>query len=205
MTERERMLAGKLYYGLDEELVVGRREGRALTDRINATSEAQIEERMALFRELFGSVGETFWIEPPFRVDYGKNITVGNNFYANFDCIILDVAPVTIGDNVFFAPRVSLFTAKHPIDAGVRNSGLELASPIRIGSNVWIGGHTIINPGVTIGDNVVIGSGSVVTRDIPSNCVAAGVPCRVLRPITAEDKAYWEAEAAQYYAEMGQH
>jgi len=203
MTERERMLAGALYDAGEETLVAARQNARRLTRLINQTTEEELDRREALFRELFGSIGEDFFIEPTFRVDYGCNIRIGNAFYANFDCIILDVAPVTIGDNVFFAPRVSLYTAKHPIDAAVRNSGLELASPIRIGSNVWVGGNTVINPGVTIGDNVVIGAGSVVTRDIPSNCVAVGVPCRVLRPITDADKAYWEAEAAKYRAEMG--
>ena len=117
------------------------------------------------------------------------------------DCIILDVCDVTIGDDVFLAPRVSIFTAAHPIDAGVRNRLLEYGRPVTIGSSVWIGGNTVVNPGVTIGDNVVIGSGSVVTKDIPSGVVAAGNPCRVLRKITAEDTLCWEARAAEYDAE----
>ena len=137
-------------------------------------------------------------IEPPFRCDYGSNILIGDNFYANFDCIILDVCPVTIGDNVLFGPRVCLFTASHPVDPSGRSSGLEFGKPISIGNDVWIGGGALINPGVTIGNASIIGAGAVVTRDIPDHVIAAGNPCRVVRPVTGEDRAQWEAMAAQY-------
>ena len=130
------------------------------------------------------------------------NISVGENFYANYGCVIIDVCKVKIGDNVMLGPNVGIYTAGHPIDAEVRNSGLEFGKPITIGDNVWIGGSSVVNPGVSIGDCVVIGSGSVVTKDIPDNVIAVGNPCRVLRPITEEDKKYWNAERDRYYAEI---
>ena len=199
MTEKERMLAGKLYRAGGPELQADNARKLALLRKINGTDEpAQVR---ALFRELLGSVGEDFWIQPTFYCDYGSHIYIGEHFYANYGCVMLDVCDIRIGDNVFLAPYVSVFTAAHPIDAGVRNSGLEYGKPVTIGSSVWIGGNTVINPGGTVGDNVVIGSGSVVTRDIPPGVVAAGNPCRVLRPITEEDKAYWETQAAAYWDE----
>jgi len=201
MTEKERMLSGKLYRCDDQLRAEDMRKWR-LVQRLNQTTD--VEEVRGIFRELLGSIGADFWIQPPFYCDYGSNIHIGDHFYANYDCVILDPAPVTIGDHVFLAPRVCIYTAAHPIDAEVRNTELEYAKPVTIGSSVWIGGSTVINPGVTIGDNVVIGSGSVVTRDIPSGVVAVGNPCRVLRPITGEDKRYWEARAAEYWEEMGQ-
>lgn len=152
-----------------------------------------------MLKQLFKSVGKNIYIEPSFHCDYGSNISVGNNFYANYDCIILDVCDVSIGNNVFLAPRVSIFTAGHPIDADVRNELLEFGKPVTIGNSVWIGGNTVINPGVTIGNNVVIGSGSVVTKDIPDNVIAVGNPCRVLREITEEDKIYWNKKREEYY------
>lgn len=197
MTEKERMLAGKLYKASDPELLAADQRKWRLVHQLNQTTDP--EEARAIFRTLLGSIGEDFWIQPPFYCDYGSHIHIGDHFYANYDCIILDPGDVTIGDHVFFAPRVCVFTATHPIDAGIRNTELEYAKPVTIGSSVWIGGNTVINPGVTIGDNVVIGSGSVVTKDIPSGVIAAGNPCRVLRPITEEDRRYWEAQAAEYY------
>lgn len=149
-----------------------------------------------------GSIGENFKIQTPFYCDYGNNIYVGDNFFANFDCLILDVAEVHIGDNVMFAPRVNIFTAGHPIDAEVRNTNLEFGMTVTIGDNVWVGGNVTINPGVNIGDNVVIGSGSVVTRDIPSDTVAVGNPCRVIRAITDADKKYWSEKQAQFHRDM---
>lgn len=130
-------------------------------------------------------------IETPFRCDYGSNITVGNNFYANFNCTILDVGKVVIGENVMFAPNVSLYTAGHPVHPDSRNSGYEYGIAITIGNNVWIGGNVIVNPGVTIGNNVVIGAGSVVTKDIPDNVIAVGSPCRIVREITEEDRKFY--------------
>ena len=200
MTERERMLAGQLYLVDDPELRAIKDRRLVLLRQLRETDDpARLRE---LFRQLLGHVGADFTIHPPFYCDYGCNIHIGERFYANFDCIMLDVCDITIGDDVFLAPRVCIFTATHPIDAGVRNTGLEYGKPVTIGSSVWIGGNTVINPGVTVGDNVVIGSGSVVTKDIPSGVVAVGNPCRVLRPITDEDKAYWEAQAAAYWAEQ---
>lgn len=200
MTEKERMLAQQLYHAGDRELTEDRRRAKRLTRLINNTTEEQAEARLALLRELLGQTGEDIWIEPPFRVDYGSNIRIGEHFYANYDCIILDVAEVEIGDNVLFGPRVCLYTAGHPVDAAVRDTGLEYGKKITVGNSVWIGGNTVVNPGVTIGSNVVIGSGSVVTGDIPDGVVAAGVPCRVIRPITEEDRAFWQAQAEAWHA-----
>jgi len=198
MTEKERMLAGKLYRACDEQL---EREHMRKWELLQAIHAEKRRERLPeLFRELLGDVGRQFWIEPPFRCDYGSHIHIGEHFYCNCDCIFLDVCDITIGDDVFIAPRVCLFTAAHPIDAQVRNQELEFGAPIRIGSSVWLGGNTVVNPGVTIGDNTVIGAGSVVTRDIPSGVVAAGNPCRVLRPITREDRTLWQARAEEYRA-----
>lgn len=199
MKEKDRMLAGKLYIAMDKELVNDMKKSRRLTRLYNTTTEEQQDYRKELLKELFESTKENYYIEPPFRCDYGCNISIGNNFYANYDCIILDVNKVVIGDNVFFAPRVSVFTAGHPIDAEIRNMQLEYGKPVFIGNDVWVGGNTVINPGVTIGDNVVIGSGSVVTKDIPSGVVAAGNPCRVIRKINEEDKKYWEKLKNEYY------
>ena len=205
MTEKERMLSGKLYMANDAALKQDFMRSRRLTRLINATTEEQLEERQRLFYELLGSAGENCWIETPFHCDYGCHIHVGDNFYANYDCIMLDVCDIHIGNNVFFGPRVCIYTAGHPIDADVRNTLLEYGKPVQIGDNVWVGGSTVINPGVTIGSNVVIGSGSVVTGDIPDGVVAAGVPCRVIRNITERDKAFWETQAADYYADKGEH
>lgn len=201
-TNKEKMLAGKLYMAGEGELARDFNKSRMLTRLFNNTTEEQKEYRVELLRELFESIGEAVYVEPPFRCDYGCNITVGNHFYANFDCIILDVAKVKIGNNVLFGPRVGIYTAGHPIDAGVRNTLLEFGTPITIGDNVWVGGNTVINPGVTIGNNVIIGSGSVVTKDIPDNVIAVGNPCRVLRSITEEDQIYWEKQKEAYYADI---
>ena len=198
MTEKELMLSGQLYVANDAELAKDNAKARRLTRLINTATEEQAEYRLQLFRELLGNIGQTFWIEPPFRTDYGCNTYIGDNFYANYDCIFIDVAPIHIGNNVFFGPRVCLYTAGHPVDAEVRNTQLEYGKSIKIGNDVWIGGNTVVNPGVTIGDNVVIGSGSVVTKDIPGDVIAAGVPCRVIRKITEEDKQYWKQQADQY-------
>ena len=204
MTEKERMLSEKLYIPMDEALAADCARSRRLVRLINGTTEEQAEYRVQLFKELFGRTGENLWVEPPFHCDYGCHISVGENFYANFDCIILDVCDVTIGDNVFLAPRVCIYTAGHPIDAGVRRRQLEYGKKVVIGNDVWVGGNTVINPGVTIGDNVVIGSGSVVTKDIPSGVIAAGNACRVLRPVTEEDTMYWEELEREYRRDRGE-
>lgn len=146
-----------------------------------------------MLRQLLGKMGEGCWIEPPFRCDYGSQVSLGDHVYANYDCIFLDVAPITIGSHVFLGPRVSLFAAGHPLDAGVRDLELEFGRPITIGDSVWLGGNVTVLAGVTIGDGTVVAAGSVVTKDLPAGVVAAGNPCRVLRAITADDRAVWEA------------
>ena len=191
MTQRERMLSGGLYSAADPELFRLRQEARRLTRLYNQTAENQPEERRRLLEALLGGVGETAFLEPPFRCDYGGYITVGRDFYANYDCIILDVCPVTIGDRVLFGPRVGLYGAGHPLDPEVRAGGLENGGPITIGDDVWLGGGVVVLPGVTIGAGAVIAAGAVVTRDIPSGVLAAGVPCRVLRPLNERDRTYW--------------
>lgn len=198
MTEKEKMLAGKLYMAQDKELKQDSLKSRKLTRLFNATTEEELDYRTTLLKKLFESTGENIYIEPPFRCDYGCHISIGENFYANYDCIIIDVCKVKIGNNVFFGPRVGIYTAGHPIDAQIRNTYLEFGKPITIGNNVWVGGNTVINPGVIIGNNVVIGSGSVVTKCIPDNVIAAGNPCKVLREITDEDKLYWEEKRLEY-------
>ncbi|NMM93021.1 sugar O-acetyltransferase [Bifidobacterium oedipodis] len=198
--QRERMLAGELYVANDPQLQELNMRKRRLVHAINNSAYDAFDERKALFTELFGAFGEGGFIEPPFNCDYGCNITVGKNFYANMDCIFLDVAPITIGDRVFFGPRVNLLTPYHPIDADVRSSGPEGALPITIGDDVWFGGNVTVCPGVTIGSDVVIGAGSVVVKDIPSHSVAVGNPCRVVREIGDTDREYWERKAAEYHA-----
>ncbi|HEY9857169.1 MAG TPA: sugar O-acetyltransferase [Stenomitos sp.] len=180
-TEKQKMLSGETYLAADPELVAGRKRARRLTRLYNQTTEDELPEREALLRELFGSVGARIEIEPPFRCDYGSNIYAGDGLYMNFDCVILDCAPVRFGANVACGPGVHIYAATHPLEAEERIKGPELAKPVTIGNNVWIGGSAVICPGVTIGDNTTIGAGSVVTRDIPPNVFAAGNPCRVIR------------------------
>ncbi|MEK4063761.1 MULTISPECIES: sugar O-acetyltransferase [unclassified Paenibacillus] len=201
-TNKENMLAGKLYLAGGGDLARDHKKSRMLTRLFNNSTEEQLGYRVELLKELFCSTGESLYIEPPFRCDYGCNISIGNNFYANYDCIIIDVAPVTIGSNVLFGPRVGVYTAGHPIDAEVRNTMLEFGKPITIGNNVWVGANTVINPGVNIGNNVIIGSGAVVTKDIPDNVIAVGNPCKVLRTITDEDKQHWETLKDEYYRDI---
>ena len=198
MTEKELMLSGNLYIANDEELVQLQMKKHVFLDEFNNTLSGDYLSRQKLIKGIFKHVGNNAVINKPFFCDYGCNISVGDNFYANFDCVFLDVNEIKIGNNVFLAPRVSLFTAGHPIDKDVRNEQLEYGWPIVIGDDVWIGGNVVVNPGVTIGSNVVIGSGSVVTKDIPSGVVAAGNPCKVIRKITEEDKVYWENQKANY-------
>ncbi|TXK68919.1 sugar O-acetyltransferase [Paenibacillus sp. N3.4] len=182
-TEKEKMLQGELYMASDSELVAGRENARRLVRLYNQTTETEYEKRTELIKELFGSTGSSFFVEPNFRCDYGYNIHVGENFYANFNCTILDVCEVTIGDNCFIAPNVQIYTATHPIHPTLRNTGAEYGKPIKIGHNVWIGGGAIINPGVTIGDNVVIASGAVVTKDVADHVIVGGNPAKVIRAI----------------------
>lgn len=191
MNEIDKMISGDVYFASNPEVSAKYKEAKYLTRQYNFTTDEEENIRIEIINKLFSKIGKRFHIEPPFRCDYGFNIKVGENFYANYECIILDVCKVNIGDNVFFGPRVSIYTATHPISAKIRNTGLEYGKSITIGSDVWVGGDTVINPGVTIGNNVVIGSGSVVTKDIPSNVIVAGNPCKVIREITIEDDNYW--------------
>jgi maltose O-acetyltransferase len=181
MTAWEQMLRGELYDAGDPQLVRARRRARELTRALNASRDQEQAERARLIAELFGSVGERVWIEPPFFCDYGTNIHLGRAVFFNFNCVILDPARVEIGDHVLLGPNVQVYTATHPLDYAARRTGLELARPVRIGSDVWIGGGAIISPGVSVGARSVIGAGSVVTRDIPAGVFAAGNPCRVVR------------------------
>lgn len=179
MTEREKMIQGELYYSGDEELVTERTHIKNLCLKYNSIKFSDLMERMDLIKDILGFVKGNITIEPNFWCDYGYNITVGENFYMNHNCVILDCAKVSFGDNVFIGPNCGFYTAGHPLDVEKRNAGLEYAKPINIGNNVWIGGNVTVLPGVTIGDNVTIGAGSVVTKDIPSNSVAYGNPCRI--------------------------
>lgn len=181
--QKQAMLAGKMYDASDPLLTVERLHARKLVKSFNGSEPEDAALREQILRELFGRVGKEINIEPTFRCDYGYNISVGEKFYANFGCVMLDVVPITIGDEVLFAPNVQLLAASHPLDPAERASGQEFGAPITIGSRVWLGGGVIVCPGVTIGNNTTIGAGSVVVRDIPDNVVAVGNPCRVLRKI----------------------
>lgn len=183
-TEKEKVRYGLLYdANYDKELLEERAKCKAVCREYNKLSPFDGEGRERMLRSLLGSVGERCCIEQPFYCDYGYNIEVGDNFYANVGCVILDGAKVKFGKNVFIAPCCGFYTAGHPLDVKQRTAGLEYARPITVGDNVWIGGHVCVLPGVTIGDNAVIGAGSVVNKDIPANVVAAGNPCRVIKQI----------------------
>lgn len=191
MNQRERMLSELPYKAWEDGLEEERKESRKRVHRYNNLPPEAEKEKDALIREIFGKTGENIFVEAPFRCDYGTHIEAGNNFYANFNCVILDVAKVVIGENVMFAPNVAVYTAGHPVHPDSRNSGYEYGIGVTIGDNVWVGGNSVINPGVHIGNNVVIGSGSVVTKDIPDNAIAVGNPCRVIRYIMEEDRKYY--------------
>lgn len=180
-TEKQKMLAGELYLAYGPELVAENKRASRLLRMYNGTTEEEPEQRSQILSELFGQVGASVLIVPPFHCDYGSNIYAGDRLYMNYGCVILDCNTVHIGENVKCAPYVQIYTAYHPTEPELRQNGLELAAPIRIGNNVWIGGGAIICPGVTIGDNTTIGAGSVVVKDIPASVVAAGNPCRIIR------------------------
>jgi maltose O-acetyltransferase len=181
-TEREKMLAGEPYDPLDPELAAGRERARDLCRALNATREAEREERRRILRELFGAGGDSVWMQPPFHCDYGANVELGERVFFNFNCVVLDVCRVRVGDFTLFGPAVQIYTATHPFDAALRRRQ-ELGRPVEIGSDVWVGGGAIILPGVTSGPRAVMGAGSVVTRDVPAGVFAAGNPCRVIRQI----------------------
>ena len=190
-SEKEKMISGKPYKAFGDELLAERQYAKEMIFDFNSLRPNQIDERNEILKRLLGKTKDKYFIEPPFRCDYGDNIEIGENFYSNYNLIILDCAPVKIGDNVLIGPNVSIYTAGHPLHYEIRNKEYEYAFPIIIGDNVWIGGNVVINPGVSIGENSVIGSGSVVTKDIPNNVIAIGNPCKVLRVITDDDKHYY--------------
>ena len=191
MSMRDRIKAGKLYTDMCEGLPEERLHGKELMYEFNHTRPSEVEKREILIREMFGSVGEHAWIEPPIYFSYGSNIHIGKNFYANFNFTIVDDYTVTIGDNVLIAPNVTITVTGHPVHHELRKSGEMFSFPVTIGNNVWIGSNVVINPGITIGDNSVIGAGSIVTKDIPADVVAVGVPCRVLRTINERDREFY--------------
>lgn len=187
-TERDKMLAGELYDAMDPALVRERDRARDLCQILNATRESDREFRRQIYLQLFGKGGATVWMQPPFFCDYGSNIELGERVFFNFNCVVLDVCPVKIGDYTLFGPAVQILTPMHPLEAGLRRKQ-EYAKPIEIGSDVWVGGGALILPGVRIGSKAVIGAGSVVTRDVPEAVFAAGNPCRVIRELTEKDLA----------------
>lgn len=184
MTEKEKMLVGDLYDGAtNKELIKELYQVKDLCYEYNQIKPSNIKQRKEIMKKILGATKENFLIEQPFMCDYGYNIEIGENFYANHNMIILDGNKVKFGDNVFIAPNCSFYTAGHPLDYVIRNKGLEYAKPIEVGDNVWIGGNVVVLPGVTIGNNCVIGAGSIVTKDIPDNSLAVGNPCRVIKKL----------------------
>ncbi len=183
ISEKEKMLRGELYLADDPELTAERQNARRITRLFNQSLETELDLRTRLLKELLGSTGENFYIEPTFRCDYGYNIMVGENFYANFDCVFLDVCPIRIGDHTQLGPGVHIYTATHPVHPYERAAGPEYGKSITIGNYVWIGGQAVVNPGVTIGDHVVIASGAVVTKDVPENVIVGGNPARIIKAI----------------------
>jgi maltose O-acetyltransferase len=181
------MLRGELYRADDPEIQADAARSQALMERYNATRDAERELRDTLLRELLGEVGDGVVVRPPFWVDYGSHIAIGAETFVNYDCVMLDVAPIRIGAACQLATRVQLLTPTHPLDPGPRRNGWESAQPITIGDNVWLGGGAIVCPGVTIGDDTVVGAGAVVTRDLPAGVLAMGVPARVVREIDERD------------------
>jgi len=181
-SEWEKMLAGELYDPLDAELVQARARARDLCQDLNASRESDQPRRRSILAALFGQGGDSVWMQPPFYCDYGANIRLGERVFFNFNCVVLDVCRVTVGDFTLFGPAVQIYTATHPFNAAQRRTQ-ESGKPIEVGSDVWVGGGAVLCPGVTIGSKSVIGAGSVVTRDVPAGVFAAGNPCRVIRPI----------------------
>lgn len=191
MTIREKMKNGLLYTDMGEGLEEERMNCKELIYDYNNTRPSEEGRRRELLEQLMGNIGKNIWIEPPLHMAYGKNVQIGENFYANFNLVIVDDIDVYIGNNVMIAPNVTITATGHPIDPILRKSGSQFSIPVKIGNDVWIGSNVVILPGITIGDNSVIGAGSVVTKDIPANVVAVGNPCGVLREITARDKEFY--------------
>ncbi|WP_079708654.1 sugar O-acetyltransferase [Paraliobacillus ryukyuensis] len=182
-SEQQKMIAGEMYNPLDQALLSQRAAVREKVQVFNASPDSDLEKRMTLLTDILGSTGKNVYMQPTIRFDYGYNTYIGNNFFANYDCTILDVCEVRIGDNCMFGPCVQIYTATHPLNPTERNSGTEFGKPITIKHNVWIGGGAIINPGVTIGNNAVIASGAVVTKDVPDNVVVGGNPAKIIKHI----------------------
>jgi len=182
-TEKEKMLAGARYDPTDPELVADRERARELTERFNRTAAGEADERREVLDSLFGSIEGSCHVEPPFRCDYGYNVSVGDGFYANFDCVILDVCEVDVGAGCLLGPGVHVYTATHPLDPEPRAAGVESGEPVTVGDNVWVGGRAVLNPGVTVGDDAVIASGAVVTEDVPAGVVVGGNPAAVVREL----------------------
>jgi len=183
LSEREKMLAGELYRSTDPELQTGLAEAQQHLRRLNAIPNEEAGQRFEVLQELFKQIGNDTQVKSPFMCDYGVHIRIGRNGFVNYECVFLDCNLITIGDDAQIGPGVHIYTALHPIDPEIRRSGLEAAKPVAIGHNVWLGGHCVVCPGVTIGDNSVIGAGSVVVRDVPANCVAVGNPRCVVREV----------------------
>lgn len=177
------MLDGELYNALDQEISDERMAARMLIKKLNESVEDEVVLRASILKELIPNAAEGLWIQPPFYCDYGYNIKLGEKVFFNFNCVVLDVTFVNIGNRTLFGPNVQIYTATHPMDYKERASGLEYAKPVNIGEDVWVGGSTVICPGINIGDRTVIGAGSVVTKDIPADVFAAGNPCRVIRQL----------------------
>lgn len=201
-SQKEKMLNGQLYIANDPDLKKLSSSGRRLVDQYNNLLHLEEKEALLLLPKIFKSIGHDSYIEKDLYVDYGSNTSIGKNFYANTRLVLLDVAEINIGNNVMFGPNVSLLTAAHPIDAEIRNEGLEYGLSINIQNNVWLGGNVVVNPGITIGSNSVIGSGSVVTKNIPENSIAVGNPARVLRVIDHHDRLLWNEKKEAYYEDM---
>ena len=185
-TEKKKMISGELYDPLDKQLSDERILTRLLIRKFNDTAEDQVEEQTRILKELIPNSGKNLWIQPPFYCDYGSNMVLGEKVFFNFNCIVLDVMRVSIGSRTLIGPNVQIYTATHPLDHKVRASGLEFAKSVIIGEDVWIGGGAIVCPGVRIGDRAIIGAGSVVTKDVPSDVFAAGNPCKVIRNLNTE-------------------
>ncbi|NVY96488.1 sugar O-acetyltransferase [Lactobacillus sp. DCY120] len=192
----QNLLAGKLYRAHNIQPEHRSTSGKVLVQKINQLPRKQIDQIKTLERQLFASCGTDVFIQPPFEVDYGRHISIGDHFYCNSNAILLDTNEIRIGNNVMIGPRVNLFTAGHPVDALIRNQEWEFAQAITISDNVWLGGNVTVLPGVTIGAGTVVGAGSVVTKDLPADVIAVGNPARILRSITAEDHAFWQAKFA---------
>ena len=191
--QRQLILRGEMYNDLTEELIKARENAVLLTNEYNNSYGQSAEKREQILKRLFASIGEDVYFEPNMRCEFGYNISIGNHFYANFDCVLLDGGGIEIGNNVLFGPRVGIYTSNHAIDAQERIAGGRYAKKVKIGNAVWIGGGVQINQGVTIGDNTIIASGSVVTKSILENVIAGGVPCKVIRKITEADKTGFRA------------